>query len=159
MKTNRITGMIAIIAAVLLVSLPASAKYTGYTAFLSTAVDILASATATNGSEFTSIEVQAGVPSNDHSPVGLVTLEFTRSGAGSASTIEVHMQVYNGAAWTTADVYSMEVGTNEDNGGSGSTVRAGKFIYLYGVQRIRLYKIVNNDSGTNLTNVNVTISI
>ena len=139
-------------------ALPHYAKFTGYEDFISTAISINASQTATNGSEFTSAEVEVSIPLNDPTPVALITLAYTRSGAGSTSTIDVHLQVYNGSAWTTADVYGFSVTSNTDNGGSGSNVKAAKFIYLYGVQRVRLYKIVNNDSGENLTNVNVTIS-
>lgn len=124
--------------------------------FLATAIGCGAGATVVNGVGFTSKEVSTG---SGLGVIGTLVVTFTRSGSGASDVVEFHIQGSQdgGTTWTTADVYSVEIATDTDNGGSGSVVTVMKFINLNGVSRLRLYKIVNNDSSETLTAIQVTL--
>jgi hypothetical protein len=125
-------------------------------AFLATAVNCNASATVTNGVDFTSATVRAsyiGRPS-----VGAISVTFTRAAGSATLTVDFYFQASydNGTTWADyIESFSVETGHAVL---SGTTVKVTKPINLYGVSHLRLSKIVNNDTANNLTACNATFS-
>ena len=142
-----------LIAAVLAIVMTASYFQTNW-AFLSAAVAVDAGATKTNGAEFTS---QGADKDLNWVQLALLTVTFTRA-AGSASKVYFEFQISydGGTTYTTAYYWRVEVATNET--AVSDVVRYSELIPLYGVSHIRLYRIVNDDSGNNLTDCNAYIS-
>jgi len=145
--------LIAAISILFLVSICLS--WTGYEAFLGTAVDVNATVTKTNGVGFTSNEIiLIGKPA---AVVGMAFV-FSRA-AGSASTVDFAFEVsWDGAkTWGTLDGGTVQIATNTA-AVTGTTVRVFKEINLYGVSNIRLKSIYNSDGANNVTGVSVYIS-
>jgi hypothetical protein len=149
---------ILILALIAFAVLPMRATYNYNKAFLVTAVNCAASTTVVNGTEFTSA-TQGGFGN-----AGLLTLTFTRAAGSATLAVDFYFQVSydNGTTWadlhdavSDADYLSVLTGHAVV---TGTTVRVSRTIILNGVSHIRLSKIVNNDSGNNLTACNATIS-
>jgi len=111
------------------------------------------SATKANGTDFTSSEqVVLNVKT------ALLTITLTRAAGSSTLTCDFYFQVSfdNGTTW--AD-YIQPIGVETGHAViSGTTVAVSFPVNLSGASHIRLSKIVNNDSGNNLTAVGATIS-
>ena len=127
------------------------------TAFLGTAENIAAGATATNGSEFTSVEIQVSeYPS--YAAFGAIEVTFTRA-AGAADTVDFYFQASmdQGTSWATYDLL-FKLATNTTVV-SGTTVRYIFQCQWNGITHIRLWKIVKNDGANALTACNARIAI
>ena len=127
--------------------------------FLDSAINIAASGTATNGSEFTSNELDVETPMQKRLRPGAIIITFTRA-AGTASTVDFEFEVSydRGATWASFEGVKIEVATNHVVV-SGTTVRVHKEIYFYGVSFIRLHSIKNNDSTNGITACNAILSL
>lgn len=130
--------------------------------FLATPVACALSTTLVNGTGFTSVEVRTSYPGTPSS--ALLTLTFTRASGSASLAVDFYFQVSydGGTTWadlhvavSDADYLSVLTGHAVV---SGTTVRVSRSIILAGISHIRLSKIVNNDSGNNLTACNATIS-
>jgi hypothetical protein len=120
--------------------------------FIATAISVNASATATNGSEFTSREQSA------KAQAGQIIITFTRAAGSSSLTVDFYFQISFDGGTTWAD-YVEGVGVETGHAViSGTTVRVSRPISLAGCSHIRLAKIVNNDTANNLTAVNAAFS-
>jgi len=119
-------------------------------------LSIAAGGSAINGIDFYSKEISVSDP--DHGAVAFFVAEFTRS-VGSYDTVDFEFEAShdNGETWTTDYYVKMEIPTNTR--AENNEVRAGKFINVSGVSKVRLSRITNNDSSNDLTNCNVLISI
>lgn len=122
--------------------------------FIAAAIAVGASATKTNGSDFTSskIVIPEGVE------VGLLLLTWTRAAGSASLTLDFYFQASSddGATWwdyiePISDITGHAII-------SGTTVRIARQISLRGMTHLQLSKIINNDSGNDLTSVNATIS-
>jgi len=148
-----------IMALVVLLVLPLMADRTWNETF-TTAFNLNASATKTHGTDFTSASVQ--VSSERGARMALLVLTFSRA-AGSALTVDFYFQVsYDGTTWCDfndpiADAEYFSLATNHAVT-SGSIVLVARVIHLAGVSHIRLNKVVNNDTGNNVTAVNALLS-
>jgi hypothetical protein len=153
---------ILILALVVLAAIPIGAAYNYSKLFITAGVSCNASSTVNNdGKDFTSINV--GPIPNDVN-TALLTLTFTRATGSATLAVDFYFQVSydNGTTWadlhdavSDADYLSVLTGHAVV---TGTTVRVSRTIILNGVSHIRLSKIVNNDSGNNLTACNATIS-
>lgn len=148
---RRIKYLISII---LLIMLPLSGVWSRSRGFLPSAVNVDASATATNGVEFTSRELNV-----KNAQIVAFTVNFTRA-AGSSSTVDFAFEASfdNGTTWATFEGVTISIQTDHSVV-SGTTVRVLKLVNIPGVSHIRAKSITNNDSGNNLTACNVTLSI
>lgn len=137
----------------LLLFIPLFGSHSFNEAFLATAIDVNAGNTATNGSEFTSLEISIGQSSR----VAL-TCMFTRA-AGSASTVDFAFEAsYDGGNnWATFEGTTIRIATNHSII-SGTTVAVLKLANTPGISTLRLKSIKNNDGVNNLTNCNVILS-
>ena len=122
--------------------------------FLDTAVDVNASATKVNGTDFTSNEIKI----MSRKDGGAITVTFTRA-TGSASTLDFEFQAScdGGTPWSTAYYVKIEVATNET--AVSNVVRKTIQVNLWGISHIRLYRIVNNDGANNVTACNAILSL
>lgn len=136
---------------VLILTLSGAWRYKGN--FLSTAIDVNASATATNGTEFNSRELNVRAISQ-----GALTATFTRA-AGAGDTVDFAFEASydNGANWATFRGVIIEIPTNQAVI-SGTTVTVLIFVRLQGVSHLRLKTVTNNDGANNLTDINVMLS-
>lgn len=141
----------------LLCFLPLFALYTAN--FLDTAVDVGAGATATNGTEFTSNELEIGRWLAEKQQPGAIIVTFTRA-AGTADTVDFELEVsYNGGTtWASFEGVGIKVATNHAVI-SGTTVRVHIEVNFYGISTIRVHSIKNNDSTNGITACNVTLSL
>ena len=122
--------------------------------FLALAVDVNASVTKVNGTDFTSLELDVRPLCGN----GLISVTFTRA-AGGASEIDFYFQVSNdeGVTWSTVEYLKIGYPTNSED--VSNVVRGAKPIYLDAITHIRLWKIVNGDAVNNCTACNATLSL
>ena len=123
-----------------------------------TAIDITASATATNDTEFTSDEIAV-----EHSAKVIISVTFTRA-AGSSSTVDFEIEVstdhknswslYRGGSANPM----IQVATNTPVI-SGTTVNMAYQINAVGISHFRIKDIENTDSSNAITAVQVQISM
>ncbi len=121
-------------------------------------IDIAASTTATNGTEFTSAEIAI-----EHSAKVVISLTFTRA-AGSSSTVDVELEVspdhknswslYRGGSANPM----IQTATNTPVI-SGTTVKMLYQINAVGISHFRIKDIENTDSSNAITAVQVQISM
>ena len=151
MKKNILRLMAIIVFAVMLF-----ASYGKDYDFLSTTVSCAQSSTATITTDTTGIDVGAreGMPNR-----GLVTIIFTRDGAGTADDVDVEFQVsYDGGQnWTSKAYITISAATNSR--AVSSVVTHSAPINLYGISHIRLSYIVNASATTNLTLCQAVLSL
>lgn len=123
-----------------------------------TAVDIAASATATNGTEFTSDEIAI-----QHSAKVIISVTFTRA-AGSSSTVdfEIEISTDHKNSWSLYRGGSanpmIQTATNTPVV-SGTTVNMAYQINAVGISHFRIKDIENTDSSNAITAVQVQISM
>lgn len=119
--------------------------------FLSTAISVNASTTATNGSQLYSREFD---------PKGnqvAITVTFARA-AGTADTVDVYFEAsYDGTTWATFDGALLEIPTNTTPV-TGTTVTVLYQLNVYGVELLRVWKVDNTDSSNGITACNITMS-
>lgn len=119
-----------------------------YADFLAAAVALNASATKVNVSDFTSLSLPCGAHA------GLLMLTFTRAAGSASLTLDFYFQVSYDGGTTWADyIEPISIETGHDVF-SGTTVRVARSANVQGASHIRLAKVVNNDTGNNLTAVN-----
>ena len=150
-----------IIISILILAIPLLATWNRSDAILDGTLGILATATATNGAEFTSEEVIVY-----DTPVIGVTAIYGRA-AGSALTVDFVFEVcYDGgsggpaptaAHWATFNGTDIKIAT-ETAAVTGTTVRVFYEIAVYGASHFRVKSITNNDTANNITAVNVVVS-
>ena len=150
----------AIISLVLVLALAGLASATQYSVDFTTAFALNASATKVNVSDFTSVVVS--IPANVTKGI-LITTFARAAGSGSlAAAFYFQVSYDNGTTW--ADYVDPVTGLEYVAVLTGhgviatTTVRVANFINLGGITNIRLAKVINNDSGNNLTAVNASIS-
>ena len=138
---------------ILILTIPLFATYRRHDTLLDGTLAVVATTTATNGSEFTSKDLIT----YDTPYIG-VTAIFTRA-AGSALTIDFTFEVSfdNGTTWATFKGVDVKVATNTA-AVTGTTVRVFYEMAVYGASHIRLKSVKNNDTANNITAVNVIIS-
>jgi len=145
-----------IIAALCLVFLawPAAADYRWSQDFLAVAVNVAANTAATNGAEFTSVNINIA----NQAGTGAITVTFARA-AGTAATVDFAFEISTdgGATYATFEGGTISVATQHAVI-SGTTVRVAYLVDLGGVSHIRLKSITNNDLANNITAANVKIS-
>lgn len=124
--------------------------------FLAAAATITASTTVTNGTEFTSTEIEVRTTM---SPVMGVTATFTRT-TGGAATLDIYFQVSydGGTTWADFDDATIQISANHTVV-TANVVRYYQPLPLYGVTNIRISKMVNNWAGGSLTAVNATLTM
>ena len=150
---------------VLILVIPMSGNVRKWDSFLlnqydvETAIDIVASATATNGTDFTSDEIAI-----EHSAWVLISVTFARA-AGSSSTVDVELEVSSDHknSWST---YRSGSGTSpmvqvrtDSPVISGTTVKMSYQINGTGISHFRIKDIENTDSSNAITAVQVQISM
>ena len=150
-----------IVVLMLILVVPLLASYRWHGALLDGTLGVVATDTATNGTDFDSKEMLV----YDVSAIG-VTFIFSRA-AGSASTADCTFEVcYNGgsngppvtgAHWATFKNTDIKVATNTV-AVTGTTVRVFYEISVYGASHFRVKSIKNNDAVNNITAVNVVVS-
>ena len=152
---------ILFIAMITMLALPLMADRT-YTQAFTTAFNLAAAGTAMNGTEFTSTSIK--VSEEKGAKLALLTLTFTRAAGSATLTIDYYFQVSydGGTTWADfhdpiADADYLSIVTAHAVL-SGTTVRVSRIIPLNGVSHIRFSKVINNDTGNNLTAVNATLS-
>lgn len=123
--------------------------------FLPEDIDIAKSDSAVNGTDFESWE--APLQSSWLPVVGIVVI-FTRD-TGDADTLDVNFEVSydNGTTWASYEDGKIQVPTNYSADGDG-TVRYYQPLPVYGISHIRVSSIVNNWSGDEVADVNVSFS-
>jgi len=140
----------------LLLSFPAYLLFANtHVAFLAADISVNAGTTKVNGTDFTSAEVY--IANHGLKEVSAIKITFTRA-AGSSSTVDFEFQVSldGGTSWSTA--YYVKVQSTTDETAVSNVVRKIQLVNIYGITHIRLYRVVNNDSGNNLTAVNASVS-
>ena len=142
---------------VFLLFIQASGKWNHSEDFLHSGVTIAASGTSTNGTDFTSTPIDLSAIQGQGNVV-LITLTFTGDGSMTADTdIDYYYQVsYDGTNWTTDEYVIVDV--DSDASHSSNVVIHSELLNIYGVRSIRLWKVINNDSGSIITAVNSSIS-
>ena len=155
---KKLISGIAVLAFLLL--LPLHGSWIVTKTFLATAENVDASATATNGTHFTSTNVDITFPTQPPraTPTTVaVTVTFTRA-AGSASLVYFEFQgsYDNGTSYSTVYLFRIEVATNST--AVSNVVRYTTLVNVYGISHLRLYQIVNNDSSNNITSCNAYVS-
>ncbi len=150
--------MVIIAAALILMVVPMRAdQEKSATAFLASGVNVNASTTAANGTDFTSVEIPvAEYPS--FAAYGVIQVEFARA-AGSASTVDFKFQISmdNATTWTWYNL-EIDVPTNT-TAVTGTTVRMAYPVQIHGVTNIRLAVIDNTDAANNVTACNAKIAL
>ena len=146
---------------IFILTVPLLATYKRHDALLDGTLGVLATATATNGAEFTSEEVIVY-----DTPVIGVTAIYSRA-AGSALTVDFVFEVcYDGgsdgpplatATWATFNGTDIKIAT-ETAAVTGTTVRVFYEMTVYGASHFRVKSITNNDTANNITAVNVVVS-
>jgi len=137
----------------LILMVPLLAADKRHDALLDGTLGILASATATNGTDFDSVEL----PVNGFTVIG-VTVMFARA-AGSALTVDFIFDISydGGTTWATFIGADVKIPT-QTTPIAGTTVRAFYEIVVHGVTDFRVKSITNNDDVNNITEVNVVVS-
>src|SRR4030067_1799958 len=109
--------------------------------FLATPITATGSTTLTNGTDFTSRELQ--LPSG-YSPLYGVVVAFTRD-TGASSTLDINFQVSfdGGTTWVSYDDAEIKVATNHAII-SGNDVKYYTMMALHGITHVRLYSVKNN---------------
>ena len=156
MKRIRLTALLSVLLLVALAPYVGTQSYHTSAAFLTTAEDVNSGATATNGAEFTSTEIEVsrlGYPDK-----ATITITFTGDGSMDGSDIDFFFQVSydGGTTWSTTAFLEIDVASNTDH--SSNVVRHSELVQFPGISHIRLWKIVNNDAANNVTACNATIS-
>ena len=154
LKTKLFIGLLAIV----LLAGAAFAQVDIVRNFLTTAIDVDATVTLTNGSTMTSEEVPVV-----KDQVAL-TLEFTAA-AGSASTLDIELEgsyrKSGTSGWSIirneAATPIIQVATNTDVI-TGTTVRVTYIMNVYGIKRLRIRSVHNSDAVNNVTEVQLTLS-
>jgi len=126
--------------------------------FFSSAVNVDAGATKTNGSTLTSLVVPV-VKDNV-----AMTMEFSR-GAGTADTLDIELEGRSKSTgdtdWSilrnTSGVPMIQVATGTDVI-TGTTVRLKLMFNFYGIKRLRVRSIHNGDSVNNVTAIQLTLN-
>ena len=136
----------------LLLTLSLSGSWRYKADFISTAINLNAGLTATNGAEFTSNELKVS------SELVGITIQFTRA-AGAADTVDIAFEASydNGTNWATFEGVVLSVATNHSVI-SGTSVAVFLLVTTNGVSHLRLKTIVNGDGVNNLTAINATLS-
>jgi len=159
MKTiKNIRVLLAVLAVLAMISIPlGSQSYIANYRFLGSPLSVAASGTATDGTEFNSLEPR--VSHNGYGAVCAITVTFVRDGAGTTDTVDFEFQASfdGGTSWSTAYYVRLRVATNET--AISSTVIVTDPVNIYGISHLRLYRVVNNDSATNLTYCNAYVSL
>jgi len=140
-----------------------------FTAYLSGAVSITrnmlpgevdcgTSTTVVNGTDFTAASASTTYPVDMPKDVGVLTVKFTRT-TGTTAEVDFEFQASfdGGTTWTTAAYCTISVATNA--AAVSDVVRYSVPVYLYGISHLRLYRIVNNDGSTALTNCGAYLSL
>lgn len=154
MKYLKVLTILVFMAFICLPMMPQS--YQGNFAFLATAVDVNASATAVNGTDFTSDPVWISRPGCGDAVS--ITVTFTRA-AGLTDTVDFEFQASydGGTTWTTAYYANIQVATNET--ALSNVVIKTYLVNVPGVWGLRLYRINNTDASNNLTDCNASVSL
>lgn len=131
-----------------------------HSANFTTAFALDASATKAVGSDFASPGIS--IPNNISR--GLLTVTFARAAGSDTLKVKFYFQVSydEGSTWSDyvdpiTNYEYIEVLTGHGVI-SGTTVRVSQYATLAGITHIRLSKVVNGDSGNNLTAVNAALS-
>ena len=150
-----------IVVLMLILAVPLLASYRWHGALLDGTLGVVATDTATNGTDFDSKEMLVY-----DVPIIGVTVIFSRA-AGSASTVDFAFEVcydggsngppVTGAHWATFKNTDIKVATNTV-AVTGTTVRVFYEISVYGASHFRVKSIKNNDAVNNITAVNVVVS-
>lgn len=123
-----------------------------------TAIDIAASATATNGTDYTSLELPV-----EHSIRVVISITFARA-AGSSSTVDVELEVSTDhkKTWSTYRGGSanpmIQVATNSEVI-TGTTVNMAYQINAAGISHFKIKDIENTDSSNGVTDLQIRISM
>jgi hypothetical protein len=128
-------------------------SYIEHTDFIATAIaTITTGATATNGSEFTSVAIPVD------SDMAALAITFTHAGAGDGSNIDYYFQASydGGTTWTTNEFILIQKASNMAPAAAGARVHA-QVDWYQGISHLRLWKVVNNDAAS-ITAVNATLS-
>ena len=150
-----------IIISILILTVPLLATYKRHDALTAGTLGVLATATATNGTDFTSVELPV-----HNTPFIGVTAMYNRA-AGSALTVDfVFEGCYDGgtdtepvatAHWATFKGTDIKIATQEAVV-TGTTVRCLYEIRVAGISHFRWKSVKNNDTVNDITNVNVVVS-
>ena len=147
-----------LLSALLLLLLPLWGMYR--TTFLTVAEDAVAEAVLVNGTDFTSTHVWVSQFEGRKEPIALIEATFDRGvQAGTSATLDLAFEVSidGGTTWGTTSLFTIQIPTNTTDDGDGLVVYH-TMVNLYGVTYIRLASITNNDTVTDLTDINASIS-
>jgi len=127
--------------------------------FLASAIaSIAADATATNGSEFTSLELDLVSDDGLVNTDGIATVEITFTGDGSmdGSNVEFYFQVsLDGTNWSTDEYVKIYCASDAEH--VSDVVRHSEPITAKW-KKIRLWKVFNDDAANEITDVNAKIA-
>ncbi len=147
---------LVMIALLSMVVLSGAGNYRRSQAFLATAVDVDASASAVNGTEFTSREIRVSQLGDPESVA--ITVTFTRAaGAADLISFEFEGSYDGGTTWTTVYFSQIQVATNAT--AVSNVVRKTVIVAVNGISHLRLSKIANGDAANNTTACNASMSI
>ena len=143
---------------VLILTVPLLGSVRKHQNFLTTAIDVDATVTKTNVTDFPSAEVAI-----EHSTEAAFTVTFARA-AGSASTVDIEIEVStdNKATWSlyrSADGSALIRIPTNTSVVSGTTVRRTYQINAIGISHFRVKSVENTDVANNITDFNVQISL
>ena len=162
MKRIRLTALFSALLLVMCAPFVGTQSYHTSEAFLDTAEDILAGATATNVTDFDSEEIivsRLGYPSQ-----ATIIITFTGDGSMDGSDIDFFLQLgylsdptdTSTITWSTTSFLEIDCASDADH--SSNVVRHSELVQFPGAYALRVMKIVNNDSANNITAANATIS-
>lgn len=156
MKRIRLTALLSALLLVAFAPYVGTQSYHVSEAFLTTAEDVNSKATAVNGTDFNSNEIEVsvlGYPSQ-----ATITITFTGDGSMDGEDIDFFFQVScdNKTTWSTTAFLEIDVASDTDH--SSNVVRHSELVQFPGISHIRLWKITNGDMSSNVTACNATIS-
>lgn len=117
---------------------------------------ILTTATATNGTEFTSSSIHVSRP--NFAAVVAITVTFTGDGSMDGEDVDFIFQVSHddGTTWSSTDYVTISRASDTDH--VTNVVYYTETVQVYGISHIRLWKVTNNDAANSITDVNATLS-
>ena len=154
----RLNKLIILLALLLMLSPLTGGQSWFYKAnFLTTAVDVGTSTTATNGTEFTSAAIWVSRLNADPT-FCLVTITFTRT-TGSAEEVDFKLiaSFDDGTTYTTDAYETITVATNIV--ATSSVVVHSEIVWIAGVSHLKLGWIDNRDTTIALTDCNASVSL
>jgi len=161
MKRIRLTALLSVLLLVALAPYVGTQSFHTSEAFLDTAEDVNSTITATNGTDFDSVEIVVSLLG--HPSQATIIITFTGDGSMDGLDVDFFFQLGYLAdpldpdtiTWSTTSFLEIDCASDTDH--ATNVVRHPELVQFPGAYALRLWKIVNNDASSNVTACNATI--